>query len=475
MVVGELAHERDLIIIGGGPGGYHAAIRAAQLGQSVTLIEKEQLGGVCLNKGCIPSKVLTNSAETFISMKKTEEIGIESDSVQFNLRKLQAYKMRTINQLREGIKALCAANKVELLAGSAFFLSEDKIGVENGEQYDVFRFKHAIIATGSSPNAPAGIKPDHHRILDSWSITSLEILPEKLLVYGNDYIALEMAFAFNAYGSEVTMVMDQNDFSFDLSINRELKRILKKNQIKVIKSTNISSAYTDGEAVIVSLENKEDSLIGTHLFVSSIPTPNTANIGIERIGIEKTESGFIKVNEQCQTSKPNIFAIGDVTEGPPLAVKAIKQGKTAAEAIAGIFSEADFRFLPIVAHTRPPIASAGLSEQEAIDQGYEISMGQFPLSSNGYAAILGKKEGFIKVIFDKENHALLGMHMIGSGAIELISSGVLSLEMVARDEDLLFPLYPHPSINEGLLEAAEALKNQAIHLPLVTKKERLKV
>lgn len=466
MVVGELAHERDLIIIGGGPGGYNASIRAAELGLSVTLIEKEQLGGVCLNKGCIPSKVFTHGAEKLTSMKESAEFGVESGSVSFNLKKLQSYKNKTIAQLREGVKSLCKAHKVEIVKGSAFFLSENKIGVENGDQYDIYRFKHAIIATGSTPRLPKGIMKDDERILDSWSITNLESIPEKLIVYGSDYIALEMAMAFEAYGSEVTLIIEQEDFDFDTSINREIKRILKKKKIQLLRNSILMGAESDGEKVFIILEKNlaTEKIMGTHLFISSWHSPNTENLGIDRLGINTTEGGYIKVNCQSQTSNLNIYAIGDVTEGPALAVKAIKQGKTAAEAIASIPTEADFRFLPIVAHTSPPIATVGLTEQKAIEQGYVVRVSQFPLSRNGYSAILGRKEGLIKVVFDKENHVLLGMHIIGYGAVELISSGVFSLEMVARDEDLLFPLYPHPSMNEALLEAVEALKNAEVPL-----------
>ncbi|WP_419394298.1 dihydrolipoyl dehydrogenase [Cytobacillus praedii] len=462
MVVGELAHERELIIIGGGPGGYQAAIRAAQLGQSVTLIERAEHGGVCLNRGCIPTKVFTEGANRLASIRKAGQFGIESDSIHFNLHTLQTHKEKTIHQLREGIAALCKANKVELLSGSAFFLAEDRIGVENGDQYAVYRFKHAIIATGSIPFIPKGIEIDHKRIVDTWSITKLETIPETLIVYGYDYIALEMAMAFSVFGSRVTLIIEKNDFPFDHSINREIKRVFKKNGIKILRNTAISAAFADRNRVSINLEN--EVLTCTHLFVSTGQKPNTDNLGINRIGIEMTSSGFIQVNKQCLTSIPSIFAVGDVTEGPALAVKAIRQGKVASEAIAGISSEADFSFLPTIAHTLPPIASVGLTEQEAYEQGYQINVGQFPLSSSGIAAISGERDGFIKVIIDKESQLFLGLHMMGYGAVELITSGVFSLEMAARDEDWLFPTYPHPSINEGMLEAVESIKKQAIHI-----------
>lgn len=473
MVVGELAHERDVIIIGGGPGGYHAAIRAAQLGKSVTLIERNFLGGVCLNKGCIPSKVFTEGAKRLASLRKADQFGVESESIQFNIKKLQEHKEKTIKQLREGVFSLCKANKIELLSGTAFFLSEDRIGVENGDHYDVYRFKQAIIATGGSPYVPDGIEVDHKRIVDTWSMTNLETIPEKLFVYGADSIALEIAMSYHAFGSQVTLMIEQDDFSFDQSINRELKRIFKKQGIKILKNTAISKAFADNNLVSIISENGIFS--GTHLIVSLGQTPNIESLGINRIGIKRTNNGFIQINHECCTSIPSIFAIGDVTDGPALAAKAIRQGKAAAEAISGLSSEVDFRFLPAVVHTLPPIGSVGLTEQEAYEQGFEISVGQFPLTANGFAALSDQKDGFMKVIMDKKSQLFLGMHMMGYGAIELITSGTFSLEMAARDEDWLFPAYPHPSMSEGMLEAVESIKKQAIHFPLTKNKDRLKV
>lgn len=479
MVVGELAHERDVMIIGGGPGGYHAAIRAAQLGRTVTLIERGQLGGVCLNKGCIPSKILTQSAVKLVSYQEDENWGIEREAVSFNMKKLQQYKQKTIEQLRTGIEGLCKANKVEMVEGSAFFLAEDKIGVENGEKYEVFRFKDAIIATGSSPVLPSWLQEKSERLLDTHTIANLNDIPEKLLVYGSDYIALEMGMAYQALGSDVTLILDEGraEFEFDQSICRELKRILKKKGLTVVRNVDVLELqlYEDNVSLILEAKGKTETLSGTYLFSSTSIKPNTDQLGLNRIGVETSTAGFIKVDHQSRTSREHIYAIGDVTEGPALAVKAIKQAKTAAEAIAGIASESDFRFIPVVAHTQPPIASTGLTEEEATDLGYEIEIGHYPLSSNGYSTLTGKKDGFIKVISEKEQRVLLGIHMVGHGAVELISSGITALEMAARDEDLIFPNYPHPSMNEGLLEAVEALKNQAIHIPPSLKKERLKV
>ena len=474
MVVGELAHERDLVIIGGGPGGYHAAIRAAQLGKTVTLIERGQLGGICLNKGCIPSKVMTHAAERLIASRQDEMLGIETSGIHFEISKLLNYKNQVVNQLRSGVEALCKANKVEVIKGSAFFLSADKVGVENEDSYEVYRFNEAIIATGGTPVKLEGA-PKSERILDMWSIAELSEVPGHLVVLGDDYIALEMAMAFQAFGSQVSLILAGDDFAFDSIINRELNRVLKKSGISVVKGYSYEEAVLSDEGVSILLSGKKGSktVEGSHMFYSLGTKPQLANLGIDRLGMELSEVGFIVTDYTGRTSIENIFAIGDVTEGPQLAVKAIKQGKTAAETICGRASENDLTFLPKIARIQPPIACVGLTEQEAAQQGYEVGIGEFAMSANGYAAILGKKEGLVKVVFDKQSDLLLGVHMIGAGAVELISNGIQALEMAARDEDFKFPSYPHPSVNEALLEAVEAFKGEAIHS--VPKKQKVKI
>lgn len=476
MVVGELAHEKDLIIIGGGPGGYHAAIRAAQLGKSVTLIEREKLGGVCLNKGCVPSKVLTHAAGRLASVKQDELFGIRSKGIDFDIEILVNHKNQVVRQLNKGIEALCQANKIEVISGNAMFLSVEKVGVENNDSYEVYHFNEAIIATGGSPRAMPGAE-NHPRIINGWSVGDISEIPNELLVYGDDYIALEMAMAFVEFGSKVTIILleEESEYSLDTSINRELQRLLKKAGIKLIKGYSVAEVIGTDHQVSLVLKNEQSTKVveGSHLFYSMSIKPNIENLGIERLGIELTSKGLIRTDATGKTSVDNIFAIGDVTEGPPLAVKAIKQGKTAAECICKEHSENDLTFTPHVIHTRPPIAWAGLTEQEAIKQGFEVKTGEFPLTGNGFAAITGNKSGLVKVIFDQDSDLLLGIHMIGEGAIELVSGGIQALEMAARDEDLLFPMIPHPSFNEALLEAVEASKGIAIHTS--PKKQKVKI
>lgn len=475
MVVGEISQERKLIIIGGGPGGYSAAIRAAQLGLTVTLIEQADMGGVCLNEGCIPSKVFTHAAAKRAEIAHLQDIGIGYADDFFDFQKLSAYKMKTINQLKSGVESLCNENKIEIIRGKATFLAVNKIGVENGHQFDIFEFEHAIIATGSSAIMPTIRKEKGDRILLPHELFRLKEAPEHLIVRGQDYIALEAASSFAALGAQVSVVMDDKvGFPFDESINKELNRLFKKRKIKVYKEKELISADESEEGITITFltdKNVEETIRGSHLFVSGTRKPNVDSLGISRFGMEQTVDGFIKVNQNMQTSISSIYAIGDVTEGPMLAIKAIKQGKAVAASIAGEQTEVDFTFVPTIAHTMPPIVSIGLTEQNARDNGLVIRASQFPLGSNGYATITGKRDGFIKVISDPATEIVQGIHMIGEGAVEMSSSFVQLLEMVAKEEDIKFPHYAHPGFGEGLLESVEGLVGQAIHIPPAKSKQ----
>ena len=477
MVVGEITQQRNLLIIGGGPGGYSAAIRGAQLGLSVTLIEQADLGGVCLNKGCIPSKIFTHAATKRSETSHLQDLGIGNGDDAFNVYKLLTYKNKVIDGLRAGVESLCKENKIEVISGKATFLGVDRIGVEKGHQFDIFEFEQVIIATGSSPMMPTYLKEKGKRILLSHEIFNLEEIPQHLIVNGQDYIALEVASSFAALGSKVTILFDDKGETFDESINKELNRLFKRRKITVHKNVQIMSTHELNSEIILSIHNTngEDTIKGSHLFVSGIRKPNVDSLGINRIGIVQSEEGFIQVDGNMQTSIPSIYAIGDVTEGLLLAVKAIKQGKAAVEAIAGKKPEVDLTFLPIVAHTIPPIVSVGLTEQNARDFGLDVHVSQFPLAGNGYASITGKKDGLIKVISDPTTEIISGIHMIGEGAIEMSGSFVQLLEMAAKEEDVKFPLYAHPGFSEGLLEAVEGLIGQAIHVAPPRKRSVSKV
>jgi dihydrolipoamide dehydrogenase len=479
MVVGEISQQRNLIIIGGGPGGYTAAVRAAQLGLSVTLIEQADMGGACLNKGCIPSKTFTHAAKKLAETVHLQELGIGEGTSALDFTKLVAYKDKVIGGLRAGVESLCKNNKIEVIRGKATFLGTDKLGVENGHQFDIYEFEQAIIATGSSPVLPLSLNGGGKRIILSHEIFELEEIPEHLLVKGNDYIAFEVASSFNALGAKVSILFDEMAGSvFDESIHKEMLRLFKRRKIDVYKEVDLISANeTDHDiALTFQIDKKDEKTIrGSHLFVTGTRAPNVESLGISRIGVKQTNEGFIKVDGSMRTSIPSIYAVGDVTGGPLLAVKAIKQGKTAVEAIGGMKPEVDLTFMPVVAHTIPPVVSVGLTEQNARDFGIDVRVSQFPLGGNGYAAIIGKKDGFIKVVSDPVTEMISGIHMIGEGAIEMSGSFVQLLEMAAKEEDVKFPLYAHPGFNEGLLEAVEGLIDQAIHATPAKKKVLLNI
>ncbi|WP_188456932.1 dihydrolipoyl dehydrogenase family protein [Virgibacillus oceani] len=466
MVVGEFAEQRELVIIGGGPGGYNAAIRAAQLGIQVTLIEKAELGGMCLNKGCIPSKVFTNTAGQLSKIPNLASFGISVGEPNFDYNQLKKYKEKCITQLKKGVKALCGANQIEIVHGKANFIAANRIGVEDGHRFDVYEFQHAIIATGSMPVLPENIPADD-RILLADAVYQVDKLPEELIICGSDYIALEAALSFHHMGAAVSIVLnDKEDFPFDTAINRELNRILKKKKINVYRGYDLDEITCTVDGVEIKIIKSENSILlsASHLYMETNYKPTVDLLGIDRLGIDVTVDGFVKTDKEMRTSIGSIFAVGDVTEGTPSALKAIKQGKVAAEIISGINSEADITFLPTVVHSIPPITKVGLTEDEACKLGYNVTTSQFSYSGNSYATITNDKSGVTKIVMDADTNLLLGFHAIGAGAVELISSGVTALEMVGRDEDMRFPFYPHPSYNETILEAVEGLTDSAIHM-----------
>ncbi|WP_059104419.1 dihydrolipoyl dehydrogenase family protein [Shouchella shacheensis] len=462
MVVGEIAQERQLIVIGGGPGGYHTAIRAAQLGLDVLLVERNQLGGVCLNQGCIPSKVHTYAAEQWKQAKQNEHIGIPAPTGNFDWQALHTHQAKVVHQLRQGVHQLCKAQKIEVVEGEATFLSEDRIGVENGHNFDVYQFQHAVIATGQRPSSKAAV--------NAHTLFQQESLPQKFVVVGCDYISLEAAFSYQHLGSDVTIVAGETNI--EPSIEKELWRAAKKAGISVLKDVEILDVTQHAEGIDVSyVKGGETKVIaGTHLYQSASWLGNTEGLGLERLGIERSESGHIHVSDSFQTARKNIWAIGDVLVGEPLATKAIKQGKVLAERLAGQKAEWDDTFTPRVFRTLPPIASVGWTSKEAEQAGREINTSTVPFRSNGYAMITGKGDGLCTLIKDEQSDEILGVHMIGEGAVEMIATGTLVLEMAGRDEDVMFPMYPHPSYLEVFMESAEEWDGKAIHQP--PKKEK---
>ena len=455
MVVGEIAQEKEVVVIGGGPAGYTAAVRAAQLGKDVLLVEQRKLGGVCLHDGCIPSKTFIHAANLTESFSHMEKVGFKLNATTFDVRTFQTYQQQLIERLYKGVAALCKKNQIEVMNGKAAFLTDERVSVEKGHQYEVIHFEHAIIATG------AAIFEQDEKLktqLHPYELFQLKKIPEKLLLIGCDDMIVEAAFAYRKLGAAVSIIMEQDSFPFDYSITKILKRQLKKAKINVYTKASSIQLSEDSDAVycrFLKQDGEETTLNGTHFYRQAKWLGNTQHLGLTRANVLTDENGFIKIDKQCRTQNKHIFAVGDVTGEPLLAAKGIKAGKITAEVIAGHKAAVDSPLIPKVVYSDPPIATVGMSEQEAKAAGYSVKVGESSMQENGYAQIIEKRAGIVKTIFDKETERLLGLHMIGEGAAELISTAIVAGEMVARIEDLQYPLYPHPSYHEALLTAVE--------------------
>lgn len=471
MVVGEVAVETDVVIMGGGPGGYAAAIRLGQLGKSVVLVEKDKLGGVCLNRGCIPSKALIHAADQYHGLNVLGKMGIRlpQERTTMDLGVWQDWKGGIISQLGHGIAHLCKENGVTVVKGQATFLSDDRIGVETGGDFETYKFEQAIIATGSRPFIPPFIKVDGEYILDSTSSLQLNEVPASLSIIGGGYIGIELGMAFAKLGTKVTIIEMANRILPQVAENlvKDVTRNAKKLGINIKTSSRVEKAsVVDGQVhlLVSSEEQGAEAVVSEKTLVTIGRIPNTEEIGLNRAGVTVGEKGHIAVDMECRTNVPHIFAIGDTTPGPALAHRASKQGIVAAEVIAGLPSAVDSPYVPYVIFSEPQIAGVGLSREEAEQQGYSVKVGKFPFSANGRALAMNETEGFAEVIVDANSHILLGMHMVGADASNLIGEGVLALELAARVEDIALSMHPHPTLTEGWLEAAEAVLGHAIHI-----------
>ncbi len=469
MVVGEVRTEVDVAVIGGGPGGYAAAIRLGQLGKSVVLIEKENVGGVCLNKGCIPSKALIHTASKFEELSRVEDMGIQlQEKATMDLGKWQERKKRIISQLTSGIQHLCNKNGVTIVEGKAYFLSDDRIGVETSGDFEVYQFENAIIATGSEPAPVPFATIDHEYILNSTSALELTEVPDSLLIVGGGYIGMELGMALAKLGSDVTVVEVAERIlpATSKHLTKEVVKKAKRLGMTIQTSTYVDSMEVENEQVVVTL--REGDTTKKQTFAKAIVTigrtPRTKELGLEQIGVTMDERGLIPIDETCRTNIPHLFAIGDITAGPALAHKATKQGIVAAEVIGGLPSAVDSPFIPYAIFTDPEIAGVGMTVEEAKEEGYEVKTAHFPFQANGMALATDAQDGFVEVIVDKETHLLLGCHIVGKNASQLIGEGVLGLELGVRAEDIALTVHPHPTLTEGWTEVTQAVLGKAIHI-----------
>ena len=450
----------DVVVLGAGPGGYAAAFRAADLGKSVILIDKGQtLGGVCLNRGCIPSKALLHLARVKSESSEVKHFGLTFAEPEWDLEKVKEWKnKRVVGRLTKGIAALAKARKVQVLTGTGVFTSTASIEVTGADGITEVNFEDAIIGVGSHPTKIPSF-PEDPRIMDSTSALDLDGIPDELLIIGGGYIGLEMGTIYSALGSNVTVVefMPHLLPGADADVVKPLEQRLRKDFKEIRTGTKVQSIVPQDDHLEVTIEGDkgEEKLRVDKVLVAVGRRPNTQGSGFENIGIDIDERGFIKVDAQRQTNIPHIYAIGDITGDPMLAHKATYEGKVAAEVICGEPAAFDVAVIPAVIFTDPEIAWAGLTETQAKEQGIAYDKGVFPWSASGRALALGRTEGFSKALFDKESGKLIGMSIVGTNAGDLIAEAVLAMEMGADAEDIALIIHPHPSLSESVGNAAE--------------------
>ncbi len=468
MVVGDLEQNVQLIIVGAGPGGYVAAIRAAQLGQDVTLVEKEHLGGVCLNWGCIPSKAMIEVAALKHHLLKASEMGLFTKDISVDLTQLHAWKNGIVNKLRQGIEFLLSKNDIQIVRGTARFSAQGKMDVDTKEGLKHFAFENAIIATGSRPFELPGIPFDDEIVIDSTGALSLAEIPKRMIVVGAGSIGIELGMTYAKLGSEVVILeaLDALLPRVDPELTRVLKKSLDKNKIRLVLGARVKKIERKDSIAAVTYTggDQEKTIEADKVLIAVGRRPNTEEIGLEKIGLERDKKGFIRVNERMQTDVKGLYAIGDIVEGAMLAHRASHMGKIAAEVIAGMPAAFDNLAVPEIVFSDPEIATVGLTQEEAEKRGYSVKAGVFPFRALGRAMTLGEPEGLTKIVTDAEKGTVLGVHIIGPHASDLISEGALAVESGSHIDDISLTIHAHPTLPEGILEAAEAIESKAIHI-----------
>ncbi len=461
----------DLIVIGGGPGGYVCAIRAAQLGLKTACIESRgTLGGTCLNVGCIPSKSLLNLSENFHKAKKDfNQQGIEIDGIKLNIDKMMLNKNKSVQVLTKGVEFLFKKNKVSYIKGKGVLFSNNDIVVYENNKKENYKAKNIVIATGSVATSLPGIDIDEKNIISSTGALSLKKVPQKLAVIGGGYIGLEMGSVWSRLGSEVT-VIEYLEFitpGMDREISNEFKKILTKQGIKfkmgskvnfVKSSTNgVSINYTDIKS------SKDDTLEFDKVLVSVGRKPYTEGLNLSKVGVKKDNKGRIEVNDKLQTSIKNIYAIGDVIKGPMLAHKAEEEGIAVAEILAGQAGHVNYDVIPGVIYTSPEVATVGKTEEQLKEEKKSYKVGKFPFLANSRAKVNNETEGFVKILADSKTDKVLGVHIIGPHCGDMIAEMALAMEFGASAEDIARTCHAHPTHTEAIKEAALAVDKRPIH------------
>ncbi|ODU42809.1 dihydrolipoyl dehydrogenase [uncultured Aquimonas sp.] len=464
----------QLAVLGSGPGGYTAAFRGADLGLDVILIERyPEIGGVCLNVGCIPSKALLHAARVIDEAAHGEDFGVSFGAPKIDLDKLRAYKSKVVKQLNGGLAGMAKQRKVRTVTGTGRLISPHEIEVETADGAKIVRFEHAVIAAGSQPVKLPGIPWDDPRVMDSTDALELKEIPKSLLVIGGGIIGLEMGSVYAALGADVTVVelADQLMPGADPDLVRPLQQRLAKRFKGIHLKTKVSGVVAEKKGLKVSFEGDKapEAQLFDRVLVSVGRTPNGGKINADAAGVAVSERGFIAVDRQMRTNVPHIFAIGDLVGQPMLAHKATHEGKVAAEVAAGHKTEFVARVIPSVAYTDPEIAWVGVSETEAKAKGLKVGVGKFPYAASGRAIGQGRTEGFTKLLFDEASHKVIGAGIVGPNAGDLIAEVGLAIEMGAEASDIGLTIHPHPTLSESVGMAAEAYEGTITDLYLPKK------
>ncbi len=461
----------DVIVIGGGPGGYVCAIRAAQLGLKTACVESRgALGGTCLNVGCIPSKSLLNLSEAYHkAQKEYQSHGIEFTGLKLNLDKMMASKNKSVQALTKGIEFLFKKNKVTYLKGKGVLFSENDVVVYEGEKKTSYKSKNIVIATGSVPSSLPGIDIDEKNIISSTGALELKEVPKNLIVIGAGVIGLEMGSVWSRLGSKVTVVeyLDHITPGMDKDVSNEFQKILTKQGFEFKLNSKVTSATNKGNQVEVTFENrqtsKKENLLADKVLVAVGRKPYTEGLSLNKLGVKKDQQGRLEVNEKLQTSVKNIYAIGDVIKGPMLAHKAEEEGIAVAEIIAGQAGHVNYDVIPGVIYTSPEVAVIGKTEEQLKAENVNYKVGKFPFLANSRAKVNNETDGFVKILADSKTDRVLGVHMIGPHTGDMIAEMALAMEFGASSEDIARTCHAHPTHTEAVKEAALAIEKRAIH------------
>jgi len=459
----------DIIIVGSGPGGYVTAIRASQLGFKTAIVEKESLGGVCLNWGCIPTKALLKSAQVYDYLKHVDQYGLKAESIDKDFTAVVTRSRNIANGMSKGVQFLMKKNKIDIINGFGKVNTGKKVAVtSNDGTVTDYSADHIIIATGARSRELPNLPQDGEKVIGYRKAMTLASQPSSMIVVGSGAIGVEFAHFYNAMGTKVTIVEYLPNLVplEDKDVSKQFERSFKKAGIKVMTNASVESVDTSGKGVKASVKTKKgEEILEADIVLSAVGIKtNIENIGLEDVGII-TDRDKILVNDWYQTNIPGYYAIGDVVPGPALAHVASAEGITCVEKIAGLHSEAiDYGNIPGCTYASPEIASVGLTEDQAKEQGYELKVGKFPFSASGKATAAGTPDGFVKVIFDAKYGEWLGCHMIGAGVTDMIAEAVLGRKLETTGHEVLKTIHPHPTMSEAVMEAVADAYDEVIHL-----------